>query len=118
MSLLSAFRVVMSAPIATFINYARFIFTSRMAHNLHYLCLLVYSDVPHMVCCVSVCLGRLVSCAPNIASFSGLSIFIAPSVISSKNNILFACVLNHNIFLTFQNSISTSYCMYVKLILF
>jgi hypothetical protein len=42
---------------------------------LRYMCLFVYSDVQHILCCVFcfVCL-RLVSRVTNVASFSGLSL--------------------------------------------
>ena len=76
---------------------------------LHYLCLLAYSGVQHILCCffasfvfvlclvydgiqhVLYCVSwficfRLMSCVPNIASFSGLSILDCP--FGSSNNIL------------------------------
>jgi len=42
-----------------------------------FLCLFSYSGVQHILCCVfCFCIGclRFVSCTPNVASFSGLSI--------------------------------------------
>ena len=51
-------------------NDVRFIFTSSCLY-LHYLCLFAYSGVQHILCCVCV---HLVSCVPNVTSFSGLSI--------------------------------------------
>jgi hypothetical protein len=46
---------------------------------LRYLCLFAYSAVQHTLRCVFcfVCL-RLVSCVPNLASFSGLPILDCP----------------------------------------
>ena len=41
---------------------------------LRYLCLLAYSGVQHIL----FCFVFLSSCAPNVASFSGLSIFDCP----------------------------------------
>jgi len=42
---------------------------------LLYLCLFVYNGVPtHIVLCFCLVCLRLVSCVPNVASFSGLSI--------------------------------------------
>jgi hypothetical protein len=49
---------------------------------LLYLCLFAHSGVHHIVCCVFV-LFISSSCVPYFASFSGLSILIAPSVFSS-----------------------------------
>jgi hypothetical protein len=40
--------------------------------DVSYLCLFVYSDVQHILCCVFVLF--FLSCVPNVASFSGLSI--------------------------------------------
>ena len=51
---------------------------------LRYLYLFVHSGVQHILCCVFVFFcPRLVSYAPYIAIFSGLSIFIAPLVFSN-----------------------------------
>jgi len=46
---------------------------------LHYMRLLAYSGVQHILCCIFclVCL-RLVSCVPSVASFSGLSFLDYP----------------------------------------
>jgi len=48
---------------------------------LRYLCLLAYSGVQHILCCVFVLF--ISSCVPYVASFSGLYIFIAPLVFSN-----------------------------------
>ena len=48
---------------------------------LRYLCLVAQSDVQHMLYCVFVFVFS--SCVPYVASFSGLSILIAPSVFSN-----------------------------------
>jgi hypothetical protein len=45
---------------------------------LRYLCLFLYSVVQHILCCVSVLFIFVY-----VASFSGLSILIAPSVFSN-----------------------------------
>jgi hypothetical protein len=45
-----------------------------------YLCLIAYSGVQHILCCVFVFLSS--SCVPYVPSFAGMSIFIAPSVFS------------------------------------
>ena len=47
----------------------------------HILCLFMYSDVQHILCCAFALFSS--SCVPNVASFSGLSILIAPSVFSN-----------------------------------
>ena len=41
-----------------------------------YLCLFTHSGVQHILCCVFVCF--YLSCASNVASISGLSIFLFP----------------------------------------
>ena len=43
---------------------------------LRYFCLFAYSGVQHLLC-FFLCL-RLVSCVPNVASFSGMSILDCP----------------------------------------
>ena len=48
---------------------------------LCYLCLFAYSDVQHILCCVFVRFSLY--CLPYVASFSGLSNCIAPSVFSN-----------------------------------
>ena len=48
---------------------------------LRYLCLLAYSGVQHILCCVFVFLFLSSSCVPYVASFSGCSFLIAPSVL-------------------------------------
>jgi hypothetical protein len=45
---------------------------------LRHLCLFVYNDVQHNMCCVLICFSS--SCEPYVASFSGF--LIAPSVLS------------------------------------
>ena len=50
---------------------------------LRYLCLFSYSDVQHILCCVFVLFSS--SCVTCVASFSGLSILIAPSVFPNVN---------------------------------
>jgi hypothetical protein len=45
---------------------------------LRYLCLLAYSGVQHILCCVFVFLFLSSSCVPYVASFSGLFIFDCP----------------------------------------
>ena len=47
---------------------------------MSYLCLFV-CGVQHILCCVFVCLSS--SCVPYVASFSGLFIVIATSVLSN-----------------------------------
>ena len=51
------------------------LFVGWLMSYLRYMCLFVYSDVQHILCCVFcfVCL-RLVSRVTNVASFSGLSL--------------------------------------------
>ena len=55
--------------------FDRHINMSVFMSYLRYLCLVTYSGVQHILHCV--CL-RLVSCVPNVASFSGLSIVDCP----------------------------------------
>ena len=46
---------------------------------LRYFCLLANSGVQHILCCdFCFVFRRLMSCVPNVASFSGLSIFDCP----------------------------------------
>jgi hypothetical protein len=59
-----------------------------LAAYLHYLCLMTYSGVQHILCCIFLfCVSS--SCVPYVASFSGLSIFVLPlrySITFSKRN--------------------------------
>jgi hypothetical protein len=52
-------------------------FVGGLMSYLHYLCLFAHSGVQHILCCVFV---LFVFVLPNVASFSGLSIFYCPSV--------------------------------------
>ena len=54
-------------------------FVGGLMSYLHYLCLFAYSGVQHILCCAFV---LFVFVLPNVASFSGLSIFDCPSVFS------------------------------------
>ena len=75
-SLLSWFHVVMSVTIvAHSVCLNLQLFVAGLMSYLRYLCLLAYSGVQHILCCVFcfVCLP-LVFCVPNVANFSGLSI--------------------------------------------
>ena len=59
------------------------LFVGGLISYLRYLCLFAYSDVQHILCYVFsfsfvfVCL-RLVSCVPNVLSFSGVSVLDCP----------------------------------------
>ena len=57
---------------------------------LRCLCLFAYSGVQLILCCVAFLFCLSSSCVPYVANFSGLSIFIAPSVFS---NVYLSCVL-------------------------
>jgi hypothetical protein len=53
------------------------LFVGGLMSYLRYVCLFACDGVQHIVCCGFFCL-RLVSCVPNFASFSRLSIFDCP----------------------------------------
>ena len=59
------------------------LFVGGLMSYLPYLCLYWYSGVRHILCCVFVLFSS--SCVTCVASFSGLSILIAPSVFPNVN---------------------------------
>jgi hypothetical protein len=52
------------------------LFVGGLMPYLRYLFLLAHSYVQHILCCIFVLISS--SCVPNVASFSGLSIFNCP----------------------------------------
>jgi hypothetical protein len=66
----------------THVLIALFVFVCRRIMScLPCLCLFAYSGVQHILCCVFVLFAS--SCVSYVANFSGLSVFIAPSVLSN-----------------------------------
>ena len=71
-SLRSAFRVVISVTIFGS-SFPPVVCKRADVLILRYLCLFVHSGVKHILCCVLFCFSS--SCVPDVASFSGMSIF-------------------------------------------
>ena len=69
-------------------NDVRFVFTSSFLYErsclLRYLCLIAYSGVQHILCCVFVLFCFSSSSVPYVASFSGLCIFFITPVVFSN----------------------------------
>ena len=64
---------------------------------LRSLCLFAYSGVQHILCCV-VFFNLSSSCVPNVASFYGLSFYIAPSVFYNVYICIYVCVF-YNVYI-------------------
>jgi hypothetical protein len=65
--------------VVTFLNQVQLhLFVGGLMPYLRYLCLLGYSGIQHILCCV-ICSARLrlVSCVPNVASVCGLSLLFS-----------------------------------------
>ena len=81
--LISEFRVVMSVTISSYkrcsVRLYLPLFVGWLMSYLRYLCLFANSGVQHILCCCCCFVSlRLVSCVPNVASFSGLFILYCP----------------------------------------
>lgn len=71
--------------VVRFLNQCQLqLFVGGLISYLRYLCLLAYSGIQHILCCV-VCFARprLVSSVPNVASFCGMSILDCPFGLSN-----------------------------------